>query len=134
MSELLITNLAEVAAARGARPLGGDDQGRVERLAGAEVYCRDGRIAFVGSVSERRRELGALAAAERLDGAGGTLVPGFVDAHTHLPWAGSREKEFGQRLAGRTGPHHPASKVHCHYPAAQYVVVTDEVRPADWGN
>ena len=38
----------------------------------------------------------------RLDGRGGTLVPGFVDPHTHLPWAGSREEEFAQRLAGRS--------------------------------
>jgi imidazolonepropionase len=28
------------------------------------------------------------------------VVPGFVDAHTHLTWAGSREHEFAQRLAG----------------------------------
>ena len=102
MSELLITHLAEVATARGSRPLGGDAQGRVERLAGAEVVCREGRIAFVGSPAERRRKLGELEGAERLDGGGGTLVPGFVDAHTHLPWAGSRETELIQRLAGKT--------------------------------
>ena len=41
MAELLITNLAEVATARGTRPLAGDDQGRVERLPDAEVFCRD---------------------------------------------------------------------------------------------
>ncbi len=102
MSDLLITHLAEVATARGTEPLGGDAQGRVERLPGAEVVCRQGRIAFVGSPQERRRRFGDLAGAKRLDGAGGTLVPGFVDAHTHLPWAGSRETEFGQRLAGKT--------------------------------
>ena len=38
----------------------------------------------------------------RLDGRGGTLIPGFVDPHTHLPWAGSREEEFAARLAGKT--------------------------------
>src|SRR6185369_13858220 len=32
----------------------------------------------------------------------GTLIPGFVDPHTHLPWAGSREEEFVARLAGKT--------------------------------
>ncbi len=99
---LLIHNLAEVATAEGSEPRRGADQGRIRRLAGAEVLCRAGRIAFVGSPEERRRLFGELPDAERLDGRGGTLVPGFVDAHTHLPWAGSREDEFAMRLAGRT--------------------------------
>ena len=99
---LLIHNLAEVATPEGTEPSRGADQGRIRRLAGAEVLCRAGRIAFVGTPDERRRLFGELPDAERLDGRGGTLVPGFVDAHTHLPWAGSREEEFAMRLAGRT--------------------------------
>ncbi len=102
MSELLITRLSEVATARGSQPLAGSRQGEVERRSGVEVYCSDGRIAFVGEPEERRRRLGEVSAAARLDGGGGTLVPGFVDAHTHLPWAGSREREFSMRLAGKT--------------------------------
>jgi imidazolonepropionase len=102
VSELLITDLAEVATPRGAASRRGADQRAVDRLRGAEVLCRDGRIAFVGPAAERRRRFGELPQVPRLDGAGGTLVPGFVDPHTHLPWAGSREEEFAQRLAGRT--------------------------------
>ena len=98
--DLLIEGLAEVATPRGTTPRRGPEQGRVERLRGAEVLCRDGRIAFVGPAEERRRAFGELPDAPRLDGRGGTLVPGFVDPHTHLPWAGSREEEFAQRLAG----------------------------------
>ena len=37
-----------------------------------------------------------------MDGHGKTALPGFVDAHTHLPWAGSRENEFNERLKGTT--------------------------------
>src|SRR5688572_31046828 len=33
---------------------------------------------------------------------GRVVMPGFVDAHTHLPFAGSREAEFARRLAGAT--------------------------------
>jgi imidazolonepropionase len=102
MTDLLIYNLAEVATPEGSAPLRGAEQRRVRRLAGAEVVCREGRIAFVGSPEERRRQFGEMPAAERLDGQGGTLIPGFVDPHTHLPWAGSREEEFAARLAGRT--------------------------------
>src|SRR4029079_3618864 len=70
-----------------------------------EVLSVDGRIAFVGPREERLRRFGEVPdgpGIERLDGRGGTLVPGFVDPHTHLPWAGTREEEFAQRLAGRT--------------------------------
>jgi imidazolonepropionase len=100
--DLLIHNLAEVATPEGSSPLRGADQRRIRRLPGAEVLCRDGRIAFVGSPDERRRQFGELPDAERLDGRSGTLIPGFVDPHTHLPWAGSREEEFAARLAGKT--------------------------------
>lgn len=106
MPDLLIHNLAEVATPEGSEPLRGADQRRVRRISGAEggaeVVCRDGRIAFVGPTEERRRQFGELPEAERLDGRRGTLIPGFVDPHTHLPWAGSREEEFAARLAGRT--------------------------------
>jgi imidazolonepropionase len=102
MPDLLLTDLAEIATARGTASLAGADQSRVERLRDAEVLCRDGRIAFVGSADERRRRFGELPDVERLPGGGGTLVPGFVDPHTHLPWAGSREDEFARRLAGAT--------------------------------
>jgi imidazolonepropionase len=100
--DLLIHNLAEVATPEGSEPLRGAGQRRVRRTAGAEVVCRGGRIVFVGAPEERRRLLGELPDAERLDGRGGTLIPGFVDPHTHLPWAGSREEEFAARLAGKT--------------------------------
>ena len=102
MSDLLIHDLAEVATPEGTSPRRGADQRRVSRLRGAEVLCREGRIAFVGDPQERRRRFGELPEAERLDGRGGTLIPGFVDPHTHLPWAGTREEEFAARLAGRT--------------------------------
>ncbi|HEX3129287.1 MAG TPA: imidazolonepropionase [Thermoanaerobaculia bacterium] len=102
MTDLLIHNLSEVATPRGNSPQRGADQRRVLRLKGAEVLCRDGLVAFVGPPEERRAAFGELPDAERLDGRGGTLIPGFVDPHTHLPWSGSREEEFAARLAGKT--------------------------------
>jgi imidazolonepropionase len=102
MTDLLIHNLSEVATPEGSAPLRGAEQRRVRRISGAEVVCRAGRIVFVGSPEERRRQFGEMPEAERLDGQGGTLIPGLVDPHTHLPWAGSREEEFAARLAGKT--------------------------------
>jgi imidazolonepropionase len=99
---LLIHGLGELATPLGSSPRRGAEQRQVLRLRDAEVLCRDGRIAFAGTAAERRRQLGELPDVERLDGRGGTLVPGFVDPHTHLPWAGSREDEFAARLAGKS--------------------------------
>ena len=109
MTDLLIENLAEIATPSGTTPRRGAEQGQVSRRragadgAGVEILCRDGRLAFVGTRSERQRLWGELPEVPRLDGRRGTAVPGFVDAHTHLPWAGSREDEFVQRLAGGGG-------------------------------
>lgn len=102
MRDLLIENLAELATPTGTASRRGREQGVVERFRNPELLCRDGRIAFVGSREDRIAAFGELPQAPRLDGGGGTAVPGFVDAHTHLPWAGSREMEFAQRLAGRS--------------------------------
>jgi len=98
--DLLVTGLAEVATPRGTTPRRGPEQAKVERLRGAEVLCRAGRIAFVGSGEERRRRFGDLDGTPRLDGKGGTLVPGFVDPHTHLVYAGDRREELRRRLTG----------------------------------
>jgi imidazolonepropionase len=43
----------------------------------------------------------APAADERIDAAGRCVVPGFVDSHTHLVFAGERADEFAARMAGR---------------------------------
>jgi imidazolonepropionase len=43
---------------------------------------------------------GSAAADERLDAAGRCVIPGFVDSHTHLVFAGDRSEEFAARMAG----------------------------------
>lgn len=102
MTELLIHNLSEVATPLGDGPQRGAQQGRARRWQGVEVLCRDDRIVFVGTPEERRQRFPSLDNVQRFDGSGGTLIPGLIDPHTHLPWAGTREAEFAQRLAGRT--------------------------------
>ncbi len=100
--DLLIHRLAEIATPLGTTPRRGSELKEVCRSPGREVFCRDGKILFVGSAEDRRQRFGELPHATRLDGTGKTLVPGFVDCHTHLPWAGSREHELAARLAGKS--------------------------------
>jgi imidazolonepropionase len=63
----------------------------------AAVVIRAGRVAWVGADGDLPTGLGDV---EELDAGGACVVPGFVDAHTHLPWAGSRRRDFEERLAG----------------------------------
>ena len=60
----------------------------------AALVIDDGAVAWVGSASE------APAADERVDVEGRAVVPGFVDSHTHLVFAGDRSAEFSARMAG----------------------------------
>ena len=78
---------------------------RGERLAepaileNAAVVIRDGVFLEVGNSDEL---LSRYPLAERFDTAGMAVVPGFVDPHTHLVWAGDRANEFEMRLQGKT--------------------------------
>ena len=75
--------------------------GRLLTMAGptqdrAAVVIRDGRVAWTGPESTLRAD----APDEVLDAGGACVVPGFVDPHTHLVFAGVRRDEFVARLAG----------------------------------
>ncbi len=64
------------------------------------IGARQGVIRFIGSAaawqSNCRLEPGGL----EVDAEGGLVLPGFVDPHTHLPFAGTRQDEFGLKLQG----------------------------------
>lgn len=75
--------------------------GRLLTMAGppqsaAAVVIRDGGVAWTG----READLPPNAPETTLDAEGACVVPGFVDAHTHLVFAGVRREEFVARLAG----------------------------------
>jgi imidazolonepropionase len=63
----------------------------------AAIVIDGDRIVFAGPDSDRPR-----VKAEEIDARGGTAIPGFVDSHTHIPFAGMRESEFNRRLSGET--------------------------------
>ena len=58
----------------------------------AALVVVDGRVSAV--------ERAGVSADERLDAGGGCVIPGFVDSHTHLVFAGDRGDEFAARMAG----------------------------------
>jgi len=97
-ADLLLTGFTEVATPRGSSALGGARLG-CERLRDTAVAVRDGRVVDLGPEAELRERW---TAAETIDGAGGVLIPGFVDAHTHPIFFGTREEEFEMRAAGKS--------------------------------
>jgi imidazolonepropionase len=63
-------------------------------LAGAALVAADGRVAWVGPAAD------APAADRAIDAGGAAVIPGFVDSHTHLVFAGDRAAEFEARMRG----------------------------------
>ena len=61
---------------------------------------RDAAVVIDGDRVAAIERAGA-AADERLDAGGRCVIPGFVDSHTHLVFAGDRADEFAARMAGR---------------------------------
>ncbi|WP_439565729.1 imidazolonepropionase [Microcella sp.] len=62
---------------------------------GAALVIEGGRVAWLGGTAE------APAADTRIDAEGAAVIPGFVDSHNHLVFAGDRVDEFEARMAGR---------------------------------
>jgi imidazolonepropionase len=68
-------------------------EGPLGVVRGAALIFEDGRVTAV--------ERAGTAADERFDAGGRCVIPGFVDSHTHLVFAGDRAEEFAARLAGK---------------------------------
>ncbi len=73
----------------------GDDADLLGLRHEAGVVVEDGRVSWIGPSAQ------APAADEQLDVAGRAVIPGFVDSHTHLVFAGDRSAEFAARMAGQ---------------------------------
>lgn len=93
MSNLLVTGIGELVTNRPGAP---DLVGVVRAAA---VAVEGGVVAWAGPEAElppRFRDL------ESLDAEGRAVIPGFVDAHTHMVFAGDRADEFAGRLRGES--------------------------------
>src|SRR5947209_14973754 len=95
---LLIRNLAQIATPRGTGPVRGGAMRKLDVHDGDPVIVVDGeRIVYVGRERDNPHQID-----EDFDARGATAIPGFVDSHTHIPFAGFRESEFNRRLQGET--------------------------------
>jgi imidazolonepropionase len=95
---LLIRNIKQIATPRGRAGVRGAAMRELELHDDAVLVIDGERFAYAG----RERDMPRLDITEDVDAKGATAIPGFVDSHTHIPFAGFRESEFNRRLKGET--------------------------------
>jgi imidazolonepropionase len=76
--------------------------GAVDVIPHGAVAAREGRIVWVGPEADIAGALEVPGDALVVDVEGAAVLPGLVDAHAHVVWAGERAAEYGARLAGAT--------------------------------
>ncbi|HEX6878466.1 MAG TPA: imidazolonepropionase [Nocardioidaceae bacterium] len=91
MSSLLVTGIGQLVT----NDLAAGDGSPLGILANAALVVEDRRVAWVGPAAS------APAADTAYDVGGRAAVPGFVDSHSHLVFAGDRAEEFAARMSGR---------------------------------
>lgn len=98
--DLLIENIGELVTIAGTTRRGREAMRDIRVLSGpASVLIRDGKIAYAGPSADCPTVESGV---ERVDAKGHSVLPGFVDSHTHLVFGGFREDEFQWRLAGES--------------------------------
>ncbi len=93
MNDILVFNIGSLVT----NDLGRD--GLLGIVEDAAVAISDGVLEWVGDGADIPAEYGDL---PRLDAGGAAVLPGFVDPHTHLVFAGDRSDEFARRLRGES--------------------------------
>ncbi len=101
-ADLFVGHCCQILTCQGRIPKrkqGLNDVGCVE---GGSIASYKGKIVFIGQEKDFQAQFRLEPDAETIDGHDLVALPGFVDSHTHLPFAGTREKEFVLRLKGLT--------------------------------
>lgn len=80
-------------------PQRGKQLGELNSIPNGAVLVREGKILDAGPTDILKA---SYAGEEELDAGGRVVIPGFVDPHTHLLWAGDRAAEFDLRLQGKS--------------------------------
>lgn len=85
---------------QGVTKLCGEEMSVVGTLADAYLTAEDGVITDYGTMTDMPAD--AFENAEIIDARGGCVMPMFCDSHTHIVYAGSRDGEFRDKIAGLT--------------------------------
>jgi imidazolonepropionase len=97
--DLIIEHAKQIVTARNhsERPVAGREMEDISLIEDGAIAIQEGRITAAGKSEEVRSEYSAR---EFIDATGKVVAPGFVDAHTHFVFAGSREMELEMKIKG----------------------------------
>ncbi len=101
-ADLVVAGCRELLTCAGPLPKRGRALGEVGLVGNGWVASHKGVIVYAGGEDGFLAEVEPEPGAATVDGRGLVALPGFVDAHTHLPFAGDRAREFGLRIQGWT--------------------------------
>ena len=134
---LAVVNIGQLVTLAGpARPRVGAELGELGLIRDAALLIENGRITAAGPYTELKHKIPP--EAEAVDAQGGCVTPGFVDAHTHMIFAGNRAAEFEQRIAGASYQQIAAagggilSTVKATRAASEDDLLTESRRHRDW--
>lgn len=100
MKSLAVLHVSQLVTLAGPkRPRIGRELSELAIIRDGGMLIRDGRIDVVGPSADIEKKAGD---AEVIDSCGKVVLPGFVDAHTHLVFAGNRLDDFERRVRGDT--------------------------------
>lgn len=100
MRKLLIVNASQLVTPLGRRGKPGSSMKDLLVIENGCVMIQDDKILKVCTCAEIEEEWKV--GAEIIDASGMTVLPGLIDSHTHLVFAGTREDEFSLRMAGES--------------------------------
>jgi imidazolonepropionase len=103
-ADLIVEGAAELLTVAGTipRPRRGAEMRDLGILRQGSLAARRGKIVWIGPTADLLTAIRPLAFCRVVDAYGKTVMPGLVDPHTHLIFAGSRENEFAMRIQGKT--------------------------------
>jgi imidazolonepropionase len=99
---LVLRHCRQLVTCAGPAPRRGAEQGRLEIVADGALVTVGGRVAFAGPTVDLERVLTLPPDAQVIDARQWSILPGFVDPHTHAVFGGDRLSELRRRLAGET--------------------------------
>jgi imidazolonepropionase len=99
-ADFLVRNARQLITCAGPAPRRGAEQRTLYGIPDGAVASLDGRIVYAGPSAGIEENLRLGPGARVVDASGASIVPGFVDPHTHVVFAGDRRDELRRRLAG----------------------------------
>lgn len=101
-ADFLLVHADRLYTCAGPAPRTGTAQGQIDVISDGAVASAGGRIVFAGSTADCHRLVRPSPDATVIEARACSIVPGFVDSHTHVVYAGDRRDELRRRLAGAT--------------------------------